>query len=368
MVGTAWWDDVLLEPVPPKAMETFLLAPAYRGRITSSWPPQLKVQVSMPDLAQLNPADYTFSATLASTPAGAAIEVVTLSGAALPPNRTAEAVFKVDPRTGLQPGEYTVTVRCLRGGSVELSTVYNLTRVADTQPPATVWVDGQRRMIVEGKPFFPIGMYAGDLHPEDFDRFRGSAFNSLMPYKQLNATQMDWAHAAGMKIAYTGESLWPLSALSHLPFFSRLCALCNLRGVSSASLNDLPRGLSHSLLCAVPGHLAVKDDFCGHSLKCNTTDFDLEKVTQAVNAFKEHPATLMWYTNDELGVTWADTLAGHQRLIQSLDYNHPTWAVLYEAPETNLCGPPLLPSAHPFVLCSPSQLLSIYTAMFFQSF
>jgi hypothetical protein len=87
----------------------------------------------------------------------------------------------------------------------------------------------------------------------------------------------------------------------------------------------------------------VKDDFCTHDLKCNASagvPTDIAAVTAIVNEYKDHPAVLMWYTNDELGPTWLPQLEGHQQLIQALDYNHPTWSVLYEAAEINMYGFP----------------------------
>lgn len=55
--------------------------------------------------------------------------------------------------------------------------------------------------------------------------------------------------------------------------------------------------------------------------------------SKAVTSFRDHPATLMWYLNDELGPALVPILESHQQLVQGLDYNHPTWSVLYEAPQ-----------------------------------
>ena len=49
-----------------------------------------------------------------------------------------------------------------------------------------------------------------------------------------------------------------------------------------------------------------------------------------VEAFRDHPALLGWYLNDELPLTMRDRLRARQQLVAQLDPNHPTWAVLYQ--------------------------------------
>jgi hypothetical protein len=56
-------------------------------------------------------------------------------------------------------------------------------------------------------------------------------------------------------------------------------------------------------------------------------------VRGVVGAFKEHPALLGWYLNDELPLSMRNRLDARQRLVRQLDPNHPTWAVLYQVDE-----------------------------------
>jgi len=53
-------------------------------------------------------------------------------------------------------------------------------------------------------------------------------------------------------------------------------------------------------------------------------------VRNVVSAFRDHPAVLAWYLNDELPLTMRDRLEARQRLVSQLDPHHPTWAVLYQ--------------------------------------
>lgn len=292
MTGMAWWDNVTLEEIPPKPMQTFLVAPAYRGRITASWPPRIQVDVVVSPSPQVNINTLMLNITLAMTGSTQqrVIESMVIEGSTLPVNRSTVVTLHTDPQHALSSGVYKLAVEAIDHVTMTVlqREVYNLTRVDDARAAPKVTIDGQRRLVVNNKPLFVLGMYAGTLNETDFKRFAASPFNMVMPYKQLNTTQMDMAHANGIRVAYT-----------------------------------------------------VKDDYCGHDLKCdNTTNAssvptDIAKVTEIVSTFKTHPATLVWYTNDELGPTWVPTLDTHNNLIKRLDYDHPTWAVLYEAPEIN---------------------------------
>jgi hypothetical protein len=46
--------------------------------------------------------------------------------------------------------------------------------------------------------------------------------------------------------------------------------------------------------------------------------------------FRDHPALLAWYLNDELPLLMRDRLEARQRRIHQLDPNHPTWSVINE--------------------------------------
>ena len=52
-----------------------------------------------------------------------------------------------------------------------------------------------------------------------------------------------------------------------------------------------------------------------------------------VPLFRDHPALLAWYLNDEFPLTMRDRLDARQQLVRQLDPNHPTWAVLYQVDE-----------------------------------
>jgi hypothetical protein len=53
-------------------------------------------------------------------------------------------------------------------------------------------------------------------------------------------------------------------------------------------------------------------------------------VDGVVRTFRDHPAILAWYLNDELPILMRDRLEARQRRVHELDPNHPTWSVINE--------------------------------------
>ena len=54
------------------------------------------------------------------------------------------------------------------------------------------------------------------------------------------------------------------------------------------------------------------------------------QVRTRVRQFRDHPALLAWYLNDELSQQFLPRLEAHQRWVAEEDRDHPTWAVLYQ--------------------------------------
>lgn len=166
------------------------------------------------------------------------------------------------------------------------------------QPPPSLpanacVIDARGRAIVGGKPFLPVGLYHHKFTREALDRIAAGPFNCIMPYNSMfmclddkkkpgvEATRevMDACAAKGMKVifsikdVYAGLLAWP-----------KLKAL------------------------GVEGEKAV--------------------VEKAVASFREHPALLAWYINDELPTSALDRLTARRREVNRLDPYHPTWAVV----------------------------------------
>ena len=82
---------------------------------------------------------------------------------------------------------------------------------------------------------------------------------------------------------------------------------------------------------------SVKDWYAGsthgarRSIKTEADEEPL--VREAVRQFRDHPALLAWYLNDELPQKFMPRLEAHQRWVAEEDPQHPTWVVLYQVRE-----------------------------------
>jgi hypothetical protein len=134
-----------------------------------------------------------------------------------------------------------------------------------------VYIDAYGRAIVDGRPFFPLGMYFDNsqLSVSNLAVYTEGPFNCLMPYARLGPSREDMRlyHRAGLKVIF-----------------------------------DLRRGISKGIVFK--------------SWVCDT-----------VRAFKDHPALLAWYTNDECPVMDIPNLAMRQKWVEEIDPDHPTWSV-----------------------------------------
>ena len=140
--------------------------------------------------------------------------------------------------------------------------------------------DEHRRLIVDGKPFFPLGMYFGGISEPDLKTYSASKFNCLMPYEPPELDQMDLAAKYGLKVIY--------------------------------SLKDLYFGSAH----------------CPPAIRSEADEEPL--VRTRVRQFRNHRALLAWYLNDELSLQYLPRLEARRRWVAEDDPNHPTWSVVYQ--------------------------------------
>ena len=134
-----------------------------------------------------------------------------------------------------------------------------------------MYIDGLKRTIVDGKPFFPLGMYFKNsrVSVSNLNVYTEGPFNCVMPYAQTGLTQEDLNlyRQAGLKVIF-----------------------------------DL--------------RYAIENEAVGKPW-----------VHETVRKFKGDPAILAWYTNDERPVADIPKLAARQKWVEELDPDHPTWSV-----------------------------------------
>jgi len=145
------------------------------------------------------------------------------------------------------------------------------------------YVDGHNRLIVDGKPFFPLGFYGGRSF-EDLRELANSPFNCVLDYgmtaQDVETTRkyLDEAHRLGMKIIFCVNDVYPSAK-----------------------------------------YRKKLGDWVGN-------DAILEGV---VKTFRSHPALIAWYNNDELPFEKKEEIEGYYRRIKKLDPNHPQLMVHY---------------------------------------
>ncbi len=181
------------------------------------------------------------------------------------------------PVTAFAPGTNKVRMVLLEGGKALGESSCMFARVSRL-PERKVWFDRFKRTIVDGKPFFPLGMFWGDITAADLAIYtNGTPFNCLMPYKRPDAAKMDLCEAAGVKVVY------PICG------FYELLAGTNVQ---------------------------------------KAAEYKAKYIDGLVEKFRSHPATLAWYLADELPTPYAGLMDERNRMCHEKDPDHPTWVCL----------------------------------------
>ncbi len=290
MTGTAWFDDVTVTESYPPALAAALLRPNYRGRLLKNAADQrIVVRAKVADYFKggLKPEQTTLVCSLRR-------DGKTLNEKRLAPQAGGYTDVTFDGRA-LVVGNHQVCVQLLAPDKSRLGVQeFELQKLLAGAPPPTVFIDERNRTIVNGKPFFPLGWYFGPGpttkgFEQHLDRVAASPFNTIMCYG-INVGGIpkvrDYLDALGarkLKIIYSVKDVFAGTAGYYEPALG-------FRGEDA-----IVRGI--------------------------------------VGAFRDHPAVLAWYLNDELPLTMRDRLDARQRLVRQLDPQHPTWAVLYQVDE-----------------------------------
>ena len=259
--GKAWFDDVFYEPFDKDPVSA-LYSSAYRGE-------QTECEVTF--AAALNVVDPRADVS-GQRPIFSYVAADGSRRRAPSQGRSASWAWLTVPVADLAIGEQKVEFMLeAEDGKVLGSASCRFTRTETTRR-RRVTFDRLGRTIVDGKPFFPIGMYWSVSKPyhgyqlpvidaDTIKTFVKGPFNCVMPYKQPTREQMDICQANGIRVIYNLQS------------------------------ND---------------------------------------ALQRIRDFKDHPALLAWYVNDEKGIDHLKELTMRQRTVQENDPDHPTWMCVYQ--------------------------------------
>ncbi len=282
MTGAAWFDDASMREHFPEPLTVRLASPRYRGRFpafTADAEARVVVDVAERLEGGVGPDDLEIRLSIQGPDQA---EVFSVSG------RAARHGEYVCPLSDLAPGEYRLRLELapVEGGDVLSVHESPLTAVAPVTPEPPVYIDERGRTIVNGEPFFPLGLYDGPAKPEDLAVMAEAGFNCVMPYGSYGGSlqdmreRLDRAEAVGMKMIF--------------------------------SIKDFYAGTQW-----FPGSVA------------GWTDEDA-MTEGVVTAMRDHPALLAWYLNDELPVEYVPRLRERYEKVRALDPDHPCWSVLYQ--------------------------------------
>jgi hypothetical protein len=277
MTGTAWWDDVSVQRYRVPPMRAFLDQPGYRGWILDDGPASAAVRVSF----DWRDVDYTAQDMVLQMSLGEAGGKVLAQKAF--GDLTSTETHCALPLPKLEPGAYKLSLSLVRTATGQAVQTLTWPLERHTGPMPRCYIDGHQRLIVDGKPFFPLGMYWSNITEDELKLYAGGPFNCLIPYGGPTRAQMDLAQKYGLKVIYS-----------------------------------------------------VKDDYFGTqwSPKSIRSEADEKPTILAkVNEFREHPALLAWYLNDELPASMAERLDAHRDWVHAADPDHPTWVVVYQVDE-----------------------------------
>lgn len=271
--GKVCFDNVSVAPFD-RAPVPFVFSSAYRG-LAVSGPVRFHAALFPPANAKPDDLVVTFAYVAADGRTVRAPGVFEYSEKGVPDG----ASIALDVAQ-LKMGEQSVTCTLSEkiGGKSIGSASCPFSRVSKL-PERRVWIDEHQRCIVDGKPFFPLGMYWGAVEEKKLEKYCQGPFNCLMPYSRVTPAQLDLCHKKGLK------------AFSNLKNETLHSAWARARKITTQDQVDA---------------------------------FFIEEI----NRVKDHPALLGWYVNDESPVSEVPERTHLYGIFCRMDPNHPTWAVL----------------------------------------
>jgi hypothetical protein len=161
-------------------------------------------------------------------------------------------------------------------------------------PKGAVTFDSQNRMLVDGKLFYPLGIFYSSLphqRKEHLERLKDSPFNLIMDYSALS-----------MAIPQDQEKITAIrKGLDQMSKYNLKIIFC-LTAFYASNSNYVKKG------------------WAGEKGTLNMT-------RKLVNAIKDHPALLGYYLTDELSIEQLGLPVKMRQLINHLDPYHPTFTL-----------------------------------------
>jgi hypothetical protein len=194
--------------------------------------------------------------------------------------------------TSLNPGAYPLKLTLMNGEKEIAATEIPIQVLAPTvkEPSNTVRIDDKGRTWVNGKKFLPVGMFTNHHNDvfkkwnhcwrkSDIENMKNSPFNCIMPYD---------------------------------------AAVCKFEGTRLAGIDAVREVMDELDRIGLKVIFSLKDF-------AKATDSSMAITRKTVETYRNHPALIAWYVNDEEEITKFDI--DKRALIGQLDPFHPTWQV-----------------------------------------
>jgi len=266
--GRVWFDDVSVvqADIPPVS---FLTSSVYRDLAADGEVEFRAVLKLDPDQTPLKGLKAAF---VFAGPSGKVTKEAT--------ELTAESAVVKVPVTALGFGTNDVcfTLSARKDGKVLGTATLPFARVKEL-PSRRTWVDAYRRLIVDGKPFFPLGMYLSHVDTNMVNAYVKGPWNCALPYQGGNWKQLDFMASKDLKVIYGLSDFW--------------------------------------------GKF-------GREPRYQTDEAAQEDCRKRVLAVKDHPAIIGWYVLDEMPLSFMPRMLARQKMMREIDPDHPTYAVLFQ--------------------------------------
>jgi hypothetical protein len=277
--GTVWFDATGVEPVVPGPLRVYVKRPHYRGFVIPPVEAPFEAQLLVTRSGTWGARDATVRSELRDSGG----RVVAKSEAVFAPAETVKTL-QLQPPKNLPLGDY----RWWFGLYAQLQQVRLIDEseygVRSRRAMPGVHFDERGRTIVNGEPFFPLGVYMGTTEDEHLRRIAAAGFNTLLSY----------GHGLGEGAA--PEQSTPA-------FFDR------------AQRHGL-RVFYHTLNFYEGFHYVETPHPSG-----------LDAARYYVTRLRNHPALLAYYTADEPSYSLGPKLQDMYNMIVETDIHHPCFQV-----------------------------------------
>ena len=264
--GAVRFDDIEVKPMLAKPLDALCVS-AYRAEADAG-------EVRFAAGYYLNPYKHDLKTLKAD------FRYVSKYGVRTVPATLADSVASATiPVQAFAMGTNTVTLTIRDGNGTKIDESSCSFARLPTLPRRKVTFDQFHRTLVDGKPFFPLGMYSLDITAADIATYTNGPFNCIMPYRFTDESKLDICAAAGVRVIY-------------------------------------PVNESYEELDKASPEQRKKIE---------------KNIYGKVRRFKNHPAIMAWYTADEIREPYTYLLEERNNAIHTLDPDHPTWIVIYNS-------------------------------------